>query len=209
MKTYQDLLDELVSEGVLKRHTPLYSAFADTDRSHFIRREDHESAYMNTPLYIGYGQTASQPYTVAFMLNHLGVCEGHRVLEVGYGSGWQTVILSKLVGKYGEVHATELVPEIQEFGEINMKKFSHDNIYTYQAHHGTLGVHEKGPFHRIMSGASATSRDVVRPLLDQLALDGIMITPVGNQIVVFKKDSEGRVEIEEYPGFVFVPLITE
>ncbi len=208
-ETYQDLLNELELQGILQKNTRLYDALLKFDRADFVRDEDKRDAYVNSPLYIGYGQTVSQPYTIVFMLKLLNVEPNNKVLEIGYGSGWQTAILTELVKPNGEVYATEIVPEIKSFGEKNLKKYNLDltgRLHLYQATQGDLGVKEKGLFDRIISGASAEK--LPEQLIKQLAVGGVMVLPIKNSIVKIVKTSDDDYSVEEYPGFVFVPLIT-
>ena len=109
------LIKELIEEGVLK--TPsIIEAFEKIDRKDFTPEGLRDKAYLNTPLPIGYGQTISQPFTVAFMLELLQPQSGDKVLEVGSGSGWQTTLLASIVGNFpidgGKVFALELIPEL-------------------------------------------------------------------------------------------------
>ena len=90
------LIKELMAEGILK--TPsIIEAFEKVDRKDFVPEELKDKAYLNTPLPIGYGQTISQPLTVAFMLELLQPQAGDKVLEIGSGSGWQTALLAHMV----------------------------------------------------------------------------------------------------------------
>lgn len=205
-KTQEDLISELKQEGVLIPGTYLYEVFQKIDRADFVSEEFKSSAYMNHPLSIGKGQTISQPYTVLFMLNLLAVESGNKILEIGYGSGWQTVLLSFLTGENGLVFATEIVPELKRFGDMNIEKYNRKNINTRFAVRGKLGLPENSPYDRIISGASATK--IPEELIIQLNNNGILVTPVLNSIWKISKDIKGNIDKKEYPGFAFVPLIT-
>jgi protein-L-isoaspartate(D-aspartate) O-methyltransferase len=203
-RTYNDLINELKDQGIFENEDRLFEAFSSTDRIHFVRSDDKDSAYYNSPLYIGFGQTISQPYTVAFMLSLLNVKKGNKVLEIGYGSGWQTVILSKLVSTRGKVIAVELIPELKTFGDANIDKYCVNNIETLLAEPHELGYPSEGKYDRIISGASA--EDIPEKLIDQLDDNGIMVIPVNQsiyKIIMINK----KPKIMKYPGFVFVPLI--
>lgn len=197
------LIVSLLNEGVLK--TPLIiRAFEAVDRRDFVPSELDAQAYLDVALPIGFGQTISQPYTVAFMLELLQPEKGQRVLDVGAGSGWTTALLAHIVGPRGKVIGTEIVPELAVFGQLNLRKyhFNHANIRLTD----TLGAIEEGPCDRIL--VSATARELSRELLDQLGDDGILVEPVGSAIIKVYKPTSGRIATEQYEGFAFVPLIT-
>lgn len=181
-------------------------AFEKVDRANFVTDDYIVEAYEDYPLPIGNGQTISQPTTVAFMLEKLDPKPGNKVLDVGSGSGWTTALLAEMVGEKGEVFGVELVPELVEFGKENLSKHSYKNASIQQAEE-TLGLPEKGPFDRILVSASAAA--VPNELLDQLAVGGILVIPVGDSIFRINKKTETQVDEEEFPGFVFVPLISQ
>ena len=107
----KQLIKNLISSGYLK--TPeIINAFYKIDRIDFVPEELKYEAHTNTPLPIGYGQTVSQPLTVAFMLELLQPKSGHKILDVGSGSGWQSVLLACLAGNKGRVIAVERIPEL-------------------------------------------------------------------------------------------------
>ena len=104
----------------------IIEAFEKVDRKDFVPEELKDKAYLNTPLPIGYGQTISQPLTVAFMLELLQPQAGDKVLEIGSGSGWQTALLAHMVSGgngRGKVIAVELIPELMAFGRKNVAKY--------------------------------------------------------------------------------------
>lgn len=101
--------------------------FAKTPRENFLPEEYGGIAAIDSALPIGFGQTNSQPSTVARMLEWLEPQPGDKVLDVGCGSGWTTALLSRLVGPLGRVHAVELVPELVEFGRQNVERLGIKN----------------------------------------------------------------------------------
>src|SRR3972149_2720436 len=116
------LIKELMEEGILK--TPsIIDAFEKVDRKDFVPEELKDRAYLNTPLPIGYGQTISQPLTVAFMLELLQPEKGNKILEIGSGSGWQTALLAYIVSGERKVFAAELIPELMAFGRQNVATY--------------------------------------------------------------------------------------
>ena len=111
-----NLVKELITNGALK--TPrIIEAFRAIDRKDFVPEELQDEAYGNYPLQIGYGQTISQPNTVAFMLELLAPELGNKIIDVGSGSGWQTALLAHIVGPKGKIFGIELVPELKKMGE--------------------------------------------------------------------------------------------
>src|SRR3989344_7412944 len=113
------LADELIKKGVLK-NPRLIEAFRAVDRKKFVPDEFEAFAYRDEPLPIGEGQTISQPWTVAFMLDLLDPQQGENILEIGYGSGWQTALLA---AAGANVYAIERVPKLCEFGKRNFEEF--------------------------------------------------------------------------------------
>src|SRR3989338_1099360 len=206
----RDLEKELEREGVLKS-TRLIEAWEKIKREDFITKQFRGEAALNAPLPIGYGQTISQPFTVAFMLELLSVEEGNKVLDVGSGSGWQTAILSELVGKDGRVYALERIPELKEFGEQNVSKYNFikSGRTKFFIKNGWEGLPEHAPFDRIIVAAAAD--EIPKELLNELAPGGRLVLPVGGEmgqgIVIIVKDSEGEVSEKRFPGFVFVPFV--
>src|SRR3989344_203733 len=201
------LIKELMEEGILK--TPsIIDAFEKVDRKDFVLEELKDKAYLNTPLPIGYGQTISQPLTVAFMLELFQPEKGNRVLEIGSGSGWQTALLAHIVSGGGKVFAAELIPELMVFGRKNVAKYGFIKNKTVEFHslNATKGMPEEAPFDRIISAASGM--ELPAAWKEQLKIGGRIVAPVKDAIHLLIKKGETEFEESIYPGFAFVPLIS-
>ncbi len=179
--------------------------FAAISRKNFLPAEQRSSASWDIPLPIGFGQTNSQPMTVRMMLEWLEVLDGQKVLDVGSGSGWTTALLAHLVGEKGRVVAVEKIPELVAFGRQNCEGVGINNTVFHEAG-GVPGWPEDAPYDRIL--VSAAAQELPSELIDQLASNGKMVIPVGNDIFVVAKDTKGEVAHDIHPGFAFVPLIT-
>ncbi len=202
MTSNKELINHLIVSGVLK--TPrVIKAFKECDRKFFIPDDFIHDAYTDAPLPIGNGQTISQPWTVAFMLELLNAREGDKVLDIGSGSGWTTALLSSIVGKSGHVLALERVEELVLLGRENLKKLEIQNCSVEKAEN-TLGKPGE-KFDAILVSASA--REIPVELFGQLNIGAKAVIPVKNSIYSFEKISESRIKEKEYSGFVFVPLI--
>lgn len=203
----QDLIKDLKKQGVLKTSN-IMRAFAEADRRYFVSESLKSKAYADQPLPIGWGQTISQPYTVAFMLELLAVKSGQKVLDIGSGSGWTTALLASLVGPKGKVFGVEILPSLYEIGKQNLQKFSFKNIQFYNQS-GFGGLPGEAPFDRIL--VSAAAEELPGELVKQLAPFGRLVIPVksskGQEIVLAIKDKSGTVIKKFFPGFAFVPLI--
>ena len=181
-------------------------ALKKTPRHHFVPESQKKLAYENIPIPIMEGQTISQPIVVSKMTEWLDLKKGHRVLEIGGGSGWQSAIISNLVGN-GEVFTLERHKKLAEFAKKNLEKIGIDNI-TIIYGDGKLGLPEKEPFDRII--ITAACKTIPSALLTQLSLGGLLLAPVGEEtqsLVLIEKTPEGYKEIKKEGGFVFVPFI--
>lgn len=201
------LVDDLIKKGVLK--TPkLIRAFRAVDRKDFVPKSLKLLAYADEPLPIGEGQTISQPWTVAFMLELLDPEPGENVLEIGYGSGWQTALLA-VTG--ANVYAIERIPKLCELGRENVERRGFKNV-AFFCQDGTLGLPEIakriGGFDKVIAAAAAW-REIPQAWRDQLKIDGKIVAPIGSSIFEFIKKSDGEWEEIEHPGFAFVPLVRE
>lgn len=203
----KELVEYLKNLGVLKTPT-IINAFMANDREKYVPSEYLTDSYLDQPLPIGFGQTISQPYTVAFMIELLDPKPGQKILDIGFGSGWTAGILASIVGSKGKVYALEVVKEVYEFGKANLKKFDYRNIKLL-LQSGWEGLPEIAPFDRILVSAAAPK--VPQALKDQLKIGGRLVIPIGPgygcTIKVFKKKGEQEFEEEEHPGFAFVPLV--
>ena len=199
-------VSDLIKQGVLK--TPeIIDAFKNIDRVDFVLPESKEGAYINAPLSIGEGQTISQPLTVAFMIELLQPKAGDKIFEIGFGSGWQTAILAKIVGKSGKVFSVERIPELFRFGRKNIRKYNFIKSGVVKTISGdaTDGLKRHAPFDRII--AAASGEKIPAAWLEELKIGGRLVAPVKESIWLFIKKSNKKFEKKEYPGFVFVPLV--
>lgn len=202
------LIEDLVQEGWLK--TPeIIQAFKKVKRVDFLPEDIKSLAELNEALPIGFGQTISQPLVVAFLLELLEPKEGEKILDVGSGSGWTSALLGEIVREKGRVLALEVVPELKEFGERNTSKYNfiEKGIVEFVCADGSKGYEEEAPYDKIL--ASATAVKVPEIWKSQLKVGGRIVLPIGSSIWLFIKRSKTEFEEKEYPGFVFVPLISK
>jgi protein-L-isoaspartate(D-aspartate) O-methyltransferase len=203
----QKLVDQLIKEEYLQS-LEIIEAFLRIDRADFIPKSTHwGDPYGNYPVPIGFGQTISQPATVAFMLELLRVKSGDKILEIGSGSGWLTALLAVLTGHTGKVYALEILKKLKTLGEKNCQKYHFDNLVFIKGN-GAKGLPKQKPFDKIV--VSAAAQEIPQALKEQLAIGGRMVIPVGrpNQdLFLIKKITKDKYREERHPGFLFVPLI--
>jgi protein-L-isoaspartate(D-aspartate) O-methyltransferase len=204
-KSNQELVNYLKERGVLKTKE-IINAFLKIDRKDFVKEEYKEQAYFDTPLPTLMGQTISQPYVVAFMLELLQPQKGQKILDIGFGSGWTTSLLAEIVGENGKVYGIEVVPEVFEFGKKNIEKYNflQKGIVEVFLMDGSKGFPEKAPFDRIL--VSAASKKIPEEMILQLKDGGILVIPDFEGIWKVEKIN-GKIEKEYHYGFVFVPLV--
>ena len=175
-------------------------------RHEFVPKSQIDSAYKDIPLPLMKKQTISQPSVVSRMTELLNAQEGQRILEIGSGSGWQSAILSFLIGN-GKVFSIDRHSELVKFSQENLDKLGIKNVNVILGD-GSLGLTKEAPFDRII--ITAACKKVPPALFDQLSISGLLIAPVGNypqSLILYKKTSKGIIEIKNQPGFVFVPLL--
>lgn len=185
------------------RDPRVLAAMRDIPRHEFVPEEFRSAAYEDRPLGIGYGQTISQPYIVAFMTEHLAPKQSDRILEVGTGSGYQAAILSKLVA---DVYSIEIVPQLAENAAAVLKKLGLTNVHT-KAGDGYQGWSEHAPFDGII--VTCAPDHVPNPLVQQLKEGGKMIIPVGDagdQSLYLLEKRDGKIERTAVLPVRFVPM---
>jgi protein-L-isoaspartate(D-aspartate) O-methyltransferase len=165
--------------------------------------EVRSSAYDDQPVPIGYGQTISQPYIVAYRTEALAVNGGHTVLEIGTGSGYQAAVLAELVR---EVYTIEIIPELAERARKTLAEAGYRNVHV-RTGNGYAGWPERAPFPRII--VTAAPPKIPEALVDQLAVGGRMVVPVGTrfqQMTIVTKTAKGVTRQQTIP-VRFVPMV--
>ena len=183
-------------------------AMGDVPRHLFVAEDLRDEAYMDGPLPIGFDQTISQPYIVAFMTEVLKVEQQHSVLEIGTGCGYQSAVLSSLAK---HVISLERIKELAESAQRRLRKLDYSNVDVVHGN-GWNGYIQKAPFDRIIVTAGANK--IPKALLDQLANGGIMIIPVGKimfsqTLRIISKDSNGNVTKQTSLPVRFVRLVNK
>ena len=181
------------------------AAMREVPRHLFVREHLMSQAYGDHALPIGAAQTISQPWVVARMTEALEIEAGHKVLEVGTGSGYQTAILARLARW---VYSLERIPDLAHQAIHRMRRLGILNV-KIQTFDGTVGWSEVGPFDRILVTAGAPGAP--QPLLDQLAPRGRLLLPEGERriqrLVLYERLSRGGVRRRELDEVAFVPLL--
>jgi protein-L-isoaspartate(D-aspartate) O-methyltransferase len=182
------------------------AAMAKVPREEFVAPESRTASYEDGPLPIGYGQTISQPYIVAFMTEQLRPKPNDRVLEVGTGSGYQAAILAELVS---EVYSIEIVEPLAKNAEATLQRLGYKNVHL-KIGDGYKGWPEEGPFDAII--VTCAPDKVPQPLVDQLKDDGRMVIPVGDrfaqQLYLLEKKN-GQLKQSATLPVRFVPMTSE
>ncbi len=182
------------------------AAMAKVPREEFVPSNSRAESYEDGPLQIGYGQTISQPYIVAFMTEQLQPKRNDRVLEVGTGSGYQAGILAELVA---EVYTIEIIEPLAKNAEATLQRLGCKNVHI-KVGDGYKGWPETAPFDAII--VTCAPDKVPQPLVDQLKDDGRMVIPVGDrfaqQLYLLEKKN-GQLKQSATLPVRFVPMTSE
>ncbi len=175
-------------------------------RERFAPADMQDRAYADYPLPIGWGQTISQPYIVALMTQLARPTVQSRALEIGVGSGYQTAVLAALCR---EVYGIEILQPLADSARARLSSLGIDNV-TIRCGDGYQGWPEQSPFDIILVAAAPTC--VPQPLLDQLAVGGRLVIPVGGidqDLILIEKDANGRFHRQNVIPVQFVPMTGE
>jgi len=197
-----ELVNNLRKKGITDEH--VLEAMQKVERHRFVPEAVQHHAYKDIALPIGYGQTISQPYTVAIMTQALKVQPGDKVLEIGTGSGYQAAILYEMGAKVFTIERNyELYNRaLKIFDELNLK-------IAARCSDGTIGWDEFSPYDGII--VTAGSPSIPKALKKQLAVGGRLVIPVGDRqtqvLKILTKISDEEFSVNEIPYFAFVPLV--
>jgi len=184
------------------------SAMRTVPRHVFVRSSEQRSAYNDNPLPIGYDQTISQPYIVAFMTDTLKLTRSSKVLEIGTGSGYQAAVCAEMAQ---QVYTIEIVEELAKSAKERLKELGYRNVFA-KAGDGFFGWPEHAPFDAII-GTAAAGR-IPEPLIEQLKPGGRMILPYGTpdgfqSLVLVTKEKNGAISHKNIMPVRFVPMTGE
>ncbi|MCS7386932.1 MAG: protein-L-isoaspartate O-methyltransferase [archaeon GB-1867-005] len=209
------LINRLIREGILK-DPKVIKAMLKVPREEFVPEKYKQHAYIDSPLPTLNGQTISAPHMVAMMCELLDLDVGHKVLEVGTGSGYHAAVCAEIVAPsdvdsklWGHVYSIERVPRLAVFARNNLERTGYSDKVTVIVGDGTLGYSPAAPYDRILVTAAAPN--IPKPLIEQLALNGRIVIPVGGtyyqELIVGVKISDSEIKTYSAGGCVFVPLI--
>ena len=208
---YQEIREAMVAKTIESRgvtDTGVLQAMRNVPRHEFVQAAYLSQAYEDHPLPIGYGQTISQPYIVAWMTELLDLQPGEKVLEIGTGSGYQAAVLAELEGI--EVFTIEIVPELAELAAERLEAPVYSHVATRQGD-GYYGWPEHAPYDAII--VTAAPDHLPQPLVAQLAQGGRLVIPIGppgsyQSLWRFAYEN-GELRAENMGGVIFVPFTGE
>jgi protein-L-isoaspartate(D-aspartate) O-methyltransferase len=205
---FQAMRERMVETQIRARdvqNPAVLRAMARVPRHLFVPDDMRRFAYDDRPLPIGRGQTISQPYIVAYMTEALQLEPEHSVLEVGTGSGYQAAVLAEVAR---QVHSIEIVPDLAENARRALANAGYRNVEV-RTGNGYLGWPDLAPFDRII--VTAAPPEIPQVLVDQLAVGGIMVVPVGTdyqEVVIITKTSDGVTQ-KRTLEVRFVPMVSK
>jgi len=198
--------EQLIARGI--RDKRVLEAFRKLPRHLFVPKEYLSVAYQDSPLSIGEGQTISQPYIVALMVELLEVSPSDKILEIGTGSGYQTAILAELASM---VVSVERISVLAQRALQVLRRLGYNNVH-FVIGDGSKGVPELAPYDKII--VSACSDKIYPAWVEELREGGYIVLPLGEsytsqELVRASKKKDGTLQLEYFGGCVFVPLIED
>ena len=209
MTDFANLRERMVRRQIESRgieNPMILDAFRDVPREAFVDESQRPWAYDDHPLPIGAGQTISQPYIVALMIEAAEIAPGDRVLEVGAGSGYAAAVISRIAAS---VVGIERQHDLVQIARERVDRLGYRNVRIVEGD-GTLGWPENAPFEAIL--AAASGKHIPKPLVDQLAPGGRLVMPIGDpgdvqDLIKVVRRSDGTTVQESLGRVRFVPLI--
>jgi protein-L-isoaspartate(D-aspartate) O-methyltransferase len=204
---FDQIRERMVTYQIKKRgiHNPdILKAFLKVERHLFVNKDLIPYAYDDHPLDIGLNQTISQPYIVAYMMDHLDLKASDRVLEIGTGSGYQTALLAEIVY---EVYTVEIKKQLQDKAKAILNQMSYQNIH-YHIDDGHMGWEAFAPYNKII--VSCASNELPESLISQLQDKGKMIIPIGSswyQYLYLIKKEDNQIRKTKLDAVRFVPMV--
>lgn len=189
---------DIVDKDVLK-------AMGKVPRHRFLPVELWDKAYDDSPLPIEEGQTISQPYMVAYMIQALSLTRESKILEIGTGSGYESAVLAEILEK---IYTTEIKPRLAKNAMMILNELGYEDKVKIHIANGSLGYDEEAPFDGII--VAAATFDIPKTLIEQLAENGKIIIPIGSreqQVLIRGTKTKGKLAEEELLRCIFVPLI--
>ena len=198
--------ERMVKDQLIRRNIKdqrVLNTMRTTPRHLFVPQAYRHMAYQDGPLPIGHDQTISQPYIVAIMTELLQLTGEEKVLEIGTGSGYQAAVLSPLAA---QVYTIEIVEPLANSSKVLLQKMGYDNVEVRWGD-GYKGWPEQAPFDRII--VTAAPPKIPQALVDQLAVGGRMVLPVGKhyQELILVTKNEKRITRKEIFPVRFVPMV--
>ena len=182
----------------------VFEAMLQVPREMFMPTEYRDMAYDDAPVPIGFGQTISQPYTVAFMLHLLDLKEGDVLLDIGTGSGYQAAVASLLCKK---VYSVEIIEELAVVAEAKLKELGFENVEVKNGQ-GEEGWLEYAPFDAMVAAAEIKN-GAPEKILNQLKVGGRFVAPINGELTRIVKKKSDEYETKKFGAFKFVPFVKE
>lgn len=212
---WEQLIRRLIAEGIL-RSPSVIRAMRFVSRESFVPESVREQYYVDAPLPIGWGQTASAPHMVSIMNEALELEVGYKVLEIGAGSGWHAATVAEMIAptdmpqtEWGHVYTTEIIRDLADYARANIERAGYADRVSIIHADGSQGYAVEAPYDRILVTAAAP--DIPKPLTDQLRSDGgVLLIPVGGtyyyQTLYRIARTNSKLTREDLGGVAFVPL---
>jgi protein-L-isoaspartate(D-aspartate) O-methyltransferase len=205
-KKRADMVKYLISEGRIYTE-PVIDAMKTIPREAFVPPSLKVSAYKDSPLSIGEGQTISAPHMVGIMAEALELKAGQKVLEIGAGSGYHAAVVGRLIQPDGHIYTIERITNLANSARENIKSVGLDRSVTIIEGDGSVGLKEHAPYDRIF--VTAASPGIPPPLIEQLKEGGKLLIPSGSSIVsdlILVTKKGGKIKEQNLGGCAFVPL---